>query len=77
MPNQTSRRTFLHQTAAGVAAPYIISSGVLAAEGRKGPNDKINVAVIGVGSQGTWNSATYQDRSDWSLDHNARVIALG
>jgi len=50
-----TRRRFLRQTAAGAAAPYVISSGVLAADARRGPNDKINVALIGAGSQGNWN----------------------
>ncbi len=51
-----SRRQFLHGTtvsaAVGVAAPYVIPSGLLAAEGRPGPNDKIGLAGIGVGRQG-------------------------
>jgi len=41
-------------TAAGVAAPYLIPSGVLAADGRPGPNDQIGIAGIGVGRQGGW-----------------------
>src|SRR5262245_21223417 len=55
MPDPITRRRFLRQTATGAAAPYILSSGVLAADGRKGPNDKINVALIGAGGQGNWN----------------------
>jgi len=51
-----SRREFLRRTAtataAGVAAPYIIPSGLLAAEGRLGPNDRIGIAGVGVGRQG-------------------------
>ena len=52
-----SRRRFLRHTAtaaaAGVAAPYLIPSGLLAAEGRPGPNDRIGVAGIGIGRQGS------------------------
>ena len=43
-----SRRSFL-QTSAAVAAPYIIPSGVLAAKGRPGANDRIGVGYIGAG----------------------------
>lgn len=50
-----SRRDFLSAAAVGVAAPYFIPSGVLAAEGRVGPNDKINIGVIGVNGQGSSN----------------------
>jgi len=49
-----SRRELLTATAAGAVAPYLIPSGLLAAEGRPGPNDRIGVAGIGVGRQGGW-----------------------
>jgi hypothetical protein len=48
MPHQFSRRRFL-QTSAAVAAGLALPGPVLAA------NDKINLAVIGVGGQGTYN----------------------
>ena len=55
--NSLSRRDFLRRgavlTAAGVAVPYLIPSGVLAAPGSPGPNDRIGVAGIGVGRQGS------------------------
>ena len=41
--------------AMGVAAPYVIPSGVLAATSRPGPNDKIQIGMIGVNGQGNWN----------------------
>jgi len=48
-----SRRRFLRTTAAaGLAAPYVIPSGVLAQEGEPGPNEQIGLAGIGVGRQG-------------------------
>jgi predicted dehydrogenase len=54
--NRLSRRQFLHRgvslAAGGVAAPYVVPSGVLAADGRPGPNDQIGVAGIGIGRQG-------------------------
>ena len=51
-----SRRGFLQQTkrlaAAAVVGPSIVRSGVLAADGRPGPNDKIGIGYIGVGRRG-------------------------
>ncbi|NUQ65364.1 MAG: Gfo/Idh/MocA family oxidoreductase, partial [Pirellulales bacterium] len=58
MPNQprVTRRQFLRRTTtagAAVALPYFVPSGVLAAEGKPGANDKIGIAGIGIGRQGT------------------------
>ena len=52
VPSRVSRRRFLGQgatLAAGVAVPYLIPSGLLAAR----PNDRIGVAGIGIGRQGS------------------------
>ena len=50
---QITRRRFLHRTgqwaAASLALPTIIPSGVLAAPGRPGANDRIGVGYIGAG----------------------------
>lgn len=47
-----SRRQLLKLGAAGaVATPYLIPSGVLAAEGRPGANERISVGAIGVGNR--------------------------
>jgi predicted dehydrogenase len=55
--SNVSRRGFLKGAAvtagAAVASPYLIPSGVLAAPGRPGANDRIGVAGIGIGRQGT------------------------
>ena len=55
-PSMT-RRGFLKRAAgsaaAAIAAPYLILSGVLAAPGRPGANDRIGVAGIGIGRQGS------------------------
>jgi len=52
-----SRRTFLTKAGAaaatGFAMPYIIPSGVLARDGQPGANDKIGVAGVGIGRQGS------------------------
>jgi predicted dehydrogenase len=54
---RATRREFLKTAAASlgaaVAVPYLIPSGVLAADGRPGANDRIGVAGIGIGRQGS------------------------
>lgn len=53
--NELSRRQLLTFGIAGtagmIAAPYVIPSGVLAADGRPGANERITVGVIGVGGR--------------------------
>jgi predicted dehydrogenase len=46
-----SRRELLRGAAVGVAVPYLIPSGLLAA-GQPGPNERIGIGGIGVGRQG-------------------------
>jgi predicted dehydrogenase len=48
-----SRRRFLGGTAAAFGIPYVIPSGVLAAPGRPGANDRIVIGHIGVGGMGS------------------------
>src|SRR5690349_20307614 len=49
------RRDFLHQAtgtlAARIAAPYFITSAVLAAPGRRGANDRFRIGFIGSGGR--------------------------
>lgn len=49
---RTSRRRFLAKTSAGVAAFSLAPSGVLGLRGAEGPNEKLNIAAIGIGGQG-------------------------
>jgi predicted dehydrogenase len=56
-PKKTwTRRGFLRgataAAAAAVAAPYVLTSGALAAPGRAGANDRIGLGFIGIGNQG-------------------------
>ena len=54
-----SRRRFLGSVggaAAAGAAFTIVSPHVLGGPGKQAPSDKMNVAVIGVGGQGSWNA---------------------
>lgn len=50
-----SRREWFHRSAAvaagALAVPYFIPSGILAADGKPGPNDRIGVGCIGVGGR--------------------------
>src|SRR6185369_2773523 len=53
-PSGFSRRTFLKRSTlvmAGAALPQILPTGVLAAAGRPGANDRIGVGFIGIGRQ--------------------------
>jgi predicted dehydrogenase len=47
-----NRRRFLRGTGASVAAFSILPSGILYAAANRSPNEKVNVAGIGIGSQG-------------------------
>ena len=51
------RRDFLRRSAAATAAialPTFVPSGVFAAAGRLGANDRIQVGFIGVGGRARW-----------------------
>ena len=56
--NKFSRRQLLKTGAASAAGalalPYFIPSGILAADGKPGPNDQIGVGIIGTGRRGTY-----------------------
>lgn len=73
-----SRRRFLKHTsvvAAGVAAaPYAIPSGVLAAPGQPGANDRIGIAFIGTGRRA--NQMLGDLRNLPSLPGEVRLVAL-
>ncbi len=49
---RATRRGFLKAAVAAAAAPYFVPARVLAAPGRRGANDRINVGFIGVGNMG-------------------------
>jgi predicted dehydrogenase len=65
-----SRRTFLSAAGATIAAPYIIPSSALGADGKTAANSRINFGVIGNGGQaeGLMKTAIAHD--------NVRVIAV-
>jgi predicted dehydrogenase len=56
-PSSLNRRGFLRRSAvvaAGLALPMVVGSRVLAAKGRLGANDRIQVGFIGVGGRARW-----------------------
>jgi predicted dehydrogenase len=67
-----SRRQLLKRavagTAAGIAFPYLIPSGVLAADGKPGPNERIGVGAIGVGGRASLLLE--------QMPEDARIVAL-
>ena len=50
---QLQRRDFLATAAAAASVPYLVPEGVLAAPGRKGANERINIGHIGMGGRAT------------------------
>lgn len=48
-----SRRSFLAGVGAAAAAPYIIPGTALGADGNTAPSNRINIGVVGPGSQGS------------------------
>jgi predicted dehydrogenase len=63
-----SRRSFLRRaaatTAAAVAAPMIIPASALGLNGKTAPSNRIVMASIGVGSQGTGNLGSFLKKGD-------------
>ena len=62
-----SRRSFMASSAAAVAGPMILPSGVLAANGKPGANDKLVIGHIGVGGMGTGHLKFTTSREDVSV----------
>ena len=50
--NQSNRRRFLRDTAAGLTAPSLIASNVCGAAGDQPPSDRVVTALIGCGGRG-------------------------
>ena len=50
--NKVTRRTFVRNAAAGVAAAHIVAPHVLGGRGKTAPSDKLNIVGIGVGGRG-------------------------
>src|SRR5947199_6047185 len=61
---RATRRDFLATAAATVACPYIITSAALGADGRPPASDRLVVAGIGIGNQGSEDQKEFVRRSD-------------
>ncbi len=81
-PHRRSRRQFL-QTGAALAAPLIVAPRVLGAGGATAPSERVGLACIGVGGQGSGNmNAFLQDERvevraicDVEQAHRERALA--
>jgi predicted dehydrogenase len=51
-PSRRTRRDFLKTAGAGLAAPYVITSSALGAQGRRPASERITTALIGSGGRG-------------------------
>jgi predicted dehydrogenase len=69
-PNQStpstnlSRRRFLARTGAAMVLPLILPSTVLGRAGRRSPNSRINIGVVGWGMQGPSNTKNFLSLDD-------------
>lgn len=61
---QLSRRTFLQSAVGLVAAPYFIPSTVLGKDGGVAPSNRITMAQIGLGGQGSYHLNVQSKRKD-------------
>lgn len=65
-----SRRTFLCGVGATMAAPYIIPSAAMGADGNTAPSNRINIGVVGTGGQA-------KGLTENAIKHkNTRIVAL-
>ena len=61
MSDQLNRREFVGRTSALAAGAMIVPRHVLGGPGYKAPSDMLNLAIIGVGGQGTENAQEFGD----------------
>ncbi len=64
MPAQTTRRRFLRNTAAAVAAPTILPSGIVRAAGDSAPNNRIAIGMVGLGGMGSGHLGGLLNKSE-------------
>jgi predicted dehydrogenase len=53
-----TRRDFLKGGAAALALPYVIRSGVSAQGGQPGPNERVNIGIVGLGGRSRYLART-------------------
>ena len=70
MESRASRRAFLQCALYAGAAPWLLPSGLLGADGKTAPSGRITLGVIGVGAQGQ------SDLRDFLRHEDVRVTAI-
>ncbi len=58
------RRAFIRRAGAALAAPYVITSAALGAEGRPAASQRITLGAIGLGGRGTSDLGSFLGNSD-------------
>src|SRR5688572_32469631 len=66
---QLSRREFVATSTTAALGTLIVPRHVLGGTGHRAPSDTVNVAVIGMGQQGTENIETL-------IEHGANLVAV-
>ncbi len=64
MKQQANRRDFLKAAATAVAVPYLVPGSALGADERPAPSNRIVMAGIGIGNQGSGDQGAYLGRGD-------------
>jgi len=80
----TTRRRFLKAAGAAIAAPYIITSTALGADGRPAASERITMATIGTGGRGTGDMGGFMGNSEVQMlavcdpvpDHRNRAKSI-
>ncbi|MBN2294723.1 MAG: Gfo/Idh/MocA family oxidoreductase [Pirellulales bacterium] len=62
--NHTTRREFLRRAGAAIAAPYVITSNALGADGRPAASERIVMGGIGIGNMGSGDQNAFLNRPD-------------
>ena len=62
--NHATRREFLKTASAAIAAPYVITTTALGADGRPAASERIVMAGIGIGNMGSGDQTNFLGRGD-------------
>jgi predicted dehydrogenase len=62
--NHTTRREFLRGASAAIAAPYVITTSALGADGRPPASERIVMGGIGIGNMGSGDLNAFLNRAD-------------
>ena len=65
--NRLTRRQFVGRSALAAAAPYVITSTALGADGRPPASERITMGSIGVGGRGSGNMRGFMNRAEVQL----------